>query len=71
MQIQKKGHFWSRITSTSDQKWLYGEMTLKSESFINIFELHRIKLQLFDLISYALSIIYSILSIYMIESSPD
>ena len=67
--FRKKGHFWSRITSKSVQKWLYGEMTLKSESFIIIFLLHRIKLHLFDLIYYALGM-YSILCIYLIESSP-
>ena len=30
MQIQKKCHFWSRITFKSDQKWLISDMTLKS-----------------------------------------
>ena len=30
MQIQKKGNFWSRIKSKNDQKWLLGEMTLKT-----------------------------------------
>ena len=66
MQIQKKCHFWSRITSKNDKKWLIGEMTLKSEGFIHNF--YRIFL-LFDLISYALCMIYLILSIYLIESS--